>query len=1118
MANPTDYVSLSGDYGRAVGDATGYCQMPEVTVTEYRSKFRVFIPPGTNYIYLAIYEYGGQTAIARHEIPPTPVSINPDNFAPQSRTLDQLLASDQIISENNEGKLTVINQVLQGGTYVSVYQAGWLYVYVTGGKYSSVYYNKLQIGMDAATYNKWYDKYIKTSANWDKLIEGVTTYIPPSSPQPQPTSNPTDYISAYSGSTLDYGWATSKTILNLNLSGYVGKFRVFIPPAATSVTIEIQQENEFTVVSRHKQPPTTAGKVLDGLIPLTSYISNDYQLTQDPRYDDSLLILSHFDIITKDNCGWFYIKCGADPKSTTYINKITIEVDKDSYNGWYSTIVWDKDVEGVKIYGQEEVTTPGVGLTFAPAVLNFGTQLINKSKTLEFVMTNTSLLNITINSIECPDGFTWAFGVSDEDGGYESYDFVSIYRDGKVFKYTDNGVDKEIMYMGFKNIYNLYDPIVRSGNTIPITNYTSPFYFPFNMSTKTQHERFKIFIPYGTSDAKNILNFQIKTSPGAEMVAIVNWKYLPDYKYLDSDSYFDDSDYTTANASPLTLSDLYEQPFAKKFRCVNDTIYIISGCGFDEEKMMLSIEAYTQYSGWLYVILRIKTGKVTDIIFNSNVAVYAYYDQIKYNYDDFADPYGNGQYVPDSNPSPETNPTEYTTMHDCYHRFQENQNDRNLGYIELKPQYKEYHSSSAFTEQRIFIPPGTVDVDFGFGKTAYRTYISRFLNPPNDPTNFIQLEQKCSINGGIDTVACDADFFAKYVNSSDKLIPPASVQTIRKDPTDKREVKKNVTDLEKCKQDFYTLNLSAKGSSILSGTNQKITKEQAGWFYTNLSTGGLGTAGKFGAELPHANVFSLQVDIEKYNEWWDNGGVDGPINWNKDIEQYKTYNCLKYDKPPDKPICNTTINPTDYKTVHDPYYWLQNNVGEIQNYSEYYDEYNNYKRFSPTTKSPAYIYNTFISTDNFRSGAYGWKKVRMFIPPGTWNINLSISNLSNIQMQSWTKFSDIPKNTFASPIPTSGSSAPIPDYIEKEHYSYGEILNIFEAFTYRFETLSSGGWLYVNIDTTETKNISIYFKIDVDITLFNSWWTTCGGTNADKSINWDHDVENKITYSIPIQG
>jgi len=171
MGNPTLYLSLNGDYGRAVGDTTGYCQMPEVTVAGYQSKFRVFIPPGTNYIYLAIYEYGGQTAIARQRILPTTFSIPQDYFAPQSRTLDQLLASDQLISENNEGKLTIINQVLQGGTYVSVYQAGWLYVYVTGGKYSSVYYNKLQIGMDAATYNKWYD-----TINWDIDVESVLEY------------------------------------------------------------------------------------------------------------------------------------------------------------------------------------------------------------------------------------------------------------------------------------------------------------------------------------------------------------------------------------------------------------------------------------------------------------------------------------------------------------------------------------------------------------------------------------------------------------------------------------------------------------------------------------------------------------------------------------------------------------------------------------------------------------------------------------------------------------------------------------------------------------------------------------------------------------------------------
>lgn len=189
-ANPSGYVSLHGDYGRAPVEK-GNCVLAGVGASGYRSKMRVFVPPGASSLYFAIYEYGNQTAIVRHELPPTTLSIPANYFDTSSRTLAQLTASDQIINENKEGKITIINQ----GIYptVSQGQAGWLYAYITGGSSSSFYENVWIVEVDAAIYNDWYDHYGTNqngSINWDRDIEGVTTYLEPNPLPGKPEINP----------------------------------------------------------------------------------------------------------------------------------------------------------------------------------------------------------------------------------------------------------------------------------------------------------------------------------------------------------------------------------------------------------------------------------------------------------------------------------------------------------------------------------------------------------------------------------------------------------------------------------------------------------------------------------------------------------------------------------------------------------------------------------------------------------------------------------------------------------------------------------------------------------------------------------------------------------------
>jgi len=69
-ANPSGYASLHGDIGRAgKPDSDGYYSTPTVVVEGYMQNFRVFVPPGTASVFLVIYEYGYQKAIARFKIP-----------------------------------------------------------------------------------------------------------------------------------------------------------------------------------------------------------------------------------------------------------------------------------------------------------------------------------------------------------------------------------------------------------------------------------------------------------------------------------------------------------------------------------------------------------------------------------------------------------------------------------------------------------------------------------------------------------------------------------------------------------------------------------------------------------------------------------------------------------------------------------------------------------------------------------------------------------------------------------------------------------------------------------------------------------------------------------------
>jgi hypothetical protein len=176
--NPTQYISMDHTitpditgsiiYTRAIVNSDNYYQFPEINVHGKVDKFRVFIPPGTCYIFIAIYEYGRQSSITRYKTIPTTTTIPTGYFVPQPPTLLECLTSDRITSENNEGKLTIMNLILSGDTYITTTTSGWLYMNITGGTQSSVYYNKIQLGVKPSIYNDWYD-----NTNWATDVEGI---------------------------------------------------------------------------------------------------------------------------------------------------------------------------------------------------------------------------------------------------------------------------------------------------------------------------------------------------------------------------------------------------------------------------------------------------------------------------------------------------------------------------------------------------------------------------------------------------------------------------------------------------------------------------------------------------------------------------------------------------------------------------------------------------------------------------------------------------------------------------------------------------------------------------------------------------------------------------------
>ncbi|MFZ2188644.1 MAG: hypothetical protein WAV73_03740 [Candidatus Moraniibacteriota bacterium] len=199
---PADYVNLHELYTRAPtdwkilddeGNWTGeYSQYWSFAIPDteigYLPYIRAFIPPGMITLDLRIIEGGQQTAVARHKFPPAgePTAPPAGYFPVNGFTLQELMAQDQWATESLQGYL----DIAQGGSNppLSISDAGWLYAKIGGGADSRIYFTSFAVKVDIATYNAWWDTYIKDAAGWERYVESVETYIDPTTTTPTPVT------------------------------------------------------------------------------------------------------------------------------------------------------------------------------------------------------------------------------------------------------------------------------------------------------------------------------------------------------------------------------------------------------------------------------------------------------------------------------------------------------------------------------------------------------------------------------------------------------------------------------------------------------------------------------------------------------------------------------------------------------------------------------------------------------------------------------------------------------------------------------------------------------------------------------------------------------------------
>ena len=184
----------------------------------YIPYFRVFIPPGTIVFQMYILEYGGQSVIARHEIPPEgePTS-RPAGTPHNPYTLSDFEQEDQWAAQSYDGVLNIAYDSFPD-PYLSFNRGGWLYVKVGGGSYSQYYSTTFTVTVDTATYNKWWVDNIVDADGWNQKVEAVQTYCPTAVPAEICTQDlpvlkvtPTDQLVLYEADKTTFTVSNSGT-------------------------------------------------------------------------------------------------------------------------------------------------------------------------------------------------------------------------------------------------------------------------------------------------------------------------------------------------------------------------------------------------------------------------------------------------------------------------------------------------------------------------------------------------------------------------------------------------------------------------------------------------------------------------------------------------------------------------------------------------------------------------------------------------------------------------------------------------------------------------------------------------------------------------------------------
>jgi hypothetical protein len=169
---------------------------------------------------------------------------------------------------------------------------------------------------------------------------------------------------------------------------------------------------------------------------------------------------------------------------------------------------------------------------------------------------------------------------------------------------------------------------------------------------------------------------------------------------------------------------------------------------------------------------------------------------------------------------------------------------------------------------------------------------------------------------------------------------------------------------------------------------------------------------------------------------------------------------------------------------------------------------------SPT---PILTYD-FIAREEYVLGKSSPNKIRMFVPPGTikinfycWGVTRTIIRYNNVPESK--EFKDV---SYSTPGMVYGLSQlgvedcfTIPEYVE-EGYSGALNTYICRDDISTGLKVSDAGWLYADLEF-DTYGKNCIFSLTVNIGLYNEWWDNAG-SNDDKSINWDNDIEIVTTY------